>query len=255
MIPGCDDVDIGAVGERPRSRSLEARTRVDAMNIDDNILRRLFENVYFITGTAYAGKSTMVRMLAEKHGGVWCGENYNEKLFRLVDEKHQPNLCYFQTMSGWQEFVNRTPEQYAAWIEGCAVEGAALELVELIRRTEDGRMVFVDTNLPLEALRAISDYRRVAVMLADPAVSVSRFFERPDAEKQFLYQRMLESEDPEATLANYRAILARINSPENYRRYEDSGFFVLKRDDARSPEETLAILEEHFCLRAGEETP
>ena len=218
------------------------------MIIEDNLLRRLFENVYFITGTAYAGKSTLVRMLAEKHDGVWCGENYNEKLFGLAEAQCQPNLCYFQTMSGWQEFVNRTPEQYAAWIEGCAREGAALELIELIRRTEAGRKVFVDTNLPLDALRKISDYRRVAVMLADPEVSVRRFFDRPDAEKQFLYRQMLESEDPQATLDNYRAILERINSPQVYRQYEDSGFFVLKRDEARSPEQTLALLEAHFNL-------
>ena len=31
-----------------------------------------WENVYFINGTAYAGKSTMVKMLAEKHGGIAC---------------------------------------------------------------------------------------------------------------------------------------------------------------------------------------
>ena len=218
------------------------------MEIDNNILRRALEKVYFITGTAYAGKSTMVRMLAEKHGGVRCGENYNEKLFGLIDPERQPNLCYFQTMSGWQEFVSRTPEQYAAWLEGCAREGAALELVELIRRAESGQKVFVDTNIPLEALREISDYRRVAVMLSDPAVSVDRFFDRPDVEKQFLYGVLLEAPDPEAALRNYRAILARVNSPENYRRYEDSGFFVVKRDEARAPEETLALLERHFGL-------
>ena len=218
------------------------------MQIPDNIIRRLFENVYFITGTAYAGKSTMVRMLAEKYGGVWCGENYNEKLFGLIDPEHEPNLCYFDTMSGWQEFVNRTPGQYAEWIDGCAAEGTGLELIELIRRTETGKRVFVDTNIPLDALRAISDYRRVAVMLADPAISVNRFFDRPDAEKQFIYQRILEAEDPEATLANYRAILTRINSPENYRMYEESGFFVLKRDDGRTVEETMGILEGHFRL-------
>lgn len=28
-----------------------------------------FENVYFINGTAYAGKSTMVKALAEKYNG------------------------------------------------------------------------------------------------------------------------------------------------------------------------------------------
>ena len=223
------------------------------MNIPNNILRRAFKNVYFITGNAYAGKSTMVRLLAERHGGVWCRENYTEDLFGLIDPEHQPNLCYFETMSGWQEFVGRTPEQYAAWLEGCASEGAALELIELIRRTEEGRRVFVDTNFSPEALREISDNRRVAVMLADPAVSVRRFFDRPDAEKQFIYQKLLEAKDPEAALANYRAILEHVNSPENYRRLEDSGFFVLKRDEARSPEQTLALLEQHFGLL--EETP
>ena len=31
-----------------------------------------FNNVYFINGTAYAGKSTMVKMLAEKYNGIAC---------------------------------------------------------------------------------------------------------------------------------------------------------------------------------------
>ena len=218
------------------------------MNIDNNLLKKLFGQTYFIIGTAYAGKSTMVRMLAEKHGGVWCRENYTEKLFGLIDPAHQPNLCYFDTMSSWDEFVNRTPEQYEAWLYGCAAENVGLELIELIRRTEEGRRVFVDTQLSPEALWEISDARHVAVMLSDPGISVSRFFDRPDAEKQFIYQRILETEDPEATLANYRAVLERINSPENYRRLEQSGFFVLKRDEARTPDKTMAILERHFGL-------
>ena len=218
------------------------------MNIETNLLRRLFENVYFITGTACAGKSTMVRMLAEKYDGVWCRENYTEALFDLIDPRHQPNLCYFQTMSGWQEFVSRTPEQYEAWLYGCAAENQGLELIELIRRTEGGKKVFVDTQFSPEALHEISDWRHVAVMLADLAVSAARFFQREDAEKQFIYQKIMETEDPQATMANYRAVLERINSPENYRRLEGSGFFVLKRDDARKPEQTLAILERHFAL-------
>ena len=218
------------------------------MNIESNLLRRLFENVYFMIGTACAGKSTMVRMLAEKYDGVWCRENYTEDLFGLIDPEHQPNLCYFETMSGWQEFIHRTPEQYEAWLYGCASENMGLELIELIRRTEAGNKVFVDTQFPPEALHEISDYRHVAVMLADPAVSAGRFFERPDAEKQFIYRKIMEADDPQAAMANYRAILQRINSPENYQRLENSGFFVLKRDDSRAPEQTLAILEKHFGL-------
>ena len=40
--------------------------------------------IYYITGTAYAGKSTMVKLLAEKYDGIACEENYHD---RLVDEK------------------------------------------------------------------------------------------------------------------------------------------------------------------------
>ena len=42
-----------------------------------------FDNAYFITGTAYAGKSTMVKLLAEKYNGILCEENYHDQLFEL----------------------------------------------------------------------------------------------------------------------------------------------------------------------------
>ena len=50
-----------------------------------------FENMYFIIGTAYAGKSTMVKRLAEKHGGIACEENYHNA--RLEGLGH-PLYCY-----------------------------------------------------------------------------------------------------------------------------------------------------------------
>lgn len=73
------------------------------ISLSSNVIRKLFQNVFFINGTAYAGKSTMIKMLSEKYNGVCCGENYNEKLFYLMDPVHQPNLCYFQTMSDWPD--------------------------------------------------------------------------------------------------------------------------------------------------------
>lgn len=39
-----------------------------------------FNNIYFINGTAYAGKSTMVKLLAGKYDGIVCEENYHDKL-------------------------------------------------------------------------------------------------------------------------------------------------------------------------------
>ena len=42
------------------------------------------EDIYYIIGTAYTGKSTMVKLLAEKYDGIACEENYHDK---LVDER------------------------------------------------------------------------------------------------------------------------------------------------------------------------
>ncbi len=218
------------------------------IGIESNILRSIFKNVYFINGTAYAGKSTMIKLLAEKHDGIMCGENYSEKLFDTIDKEHQPNLCYFQTMSGWQEFLSRSPKKYDAWIQGCSREGTDLELVELIRLSQTGKKIFVDTNIPLELLSEISDYDHVAIMLNPRSMSVERFFERADPEKQFLLEQIHQAENPEKTMANFRACIAEINSETHYNEFAESGFFVHVRDGSSTIDETLAILEKHFKL-------
>lgn len=218
------------------------------MIIQNNILKSLFRNVYFLNGTAYAGKSTMVRLLAEKYNGICCGENYHDVLMEHIDPVNQPNLSYFQTMSGWQEFVTRTPEEYDAWFTGCAREIEQLEIICLLQLCQEGKPIFVDTNISPATLYEISDYRHVAMMLSPQGMSVERFFDRPDPEKQFLYQKLLECPDPEAALVNYRACLERINSREHYAEFAQSGFFTHLRTEDSTVENSIRILEEHFCL-------
>lgn len=218
------------------------------VHMQSNLLRKLLENVYFLNGTAYAGKSTMVRLLAQKHNGIACGENYHMELMGLADPAHQPNLCYMDTMHSWQEFIGRTPEQYDAWITGCSQEAAQLELIQLIRLSAQGKKIFVDTNIPVDMLREISDYRRVAIMLSPQSMSVERFFDREDAEKQFIYQQIQAAADPARAMENYRACLAKINSREHYDEFAHSGFYTHVRTQSSTLEGTLSQLEAHFGL-------
>lgn len=218
------------------------------MEIADNILRELLRNCYFIIGTAYAGKSTMVHLLAQKHGGIECGENYHDVLMEATDPAHQPNLGYFQTMGSWHEFVSRPPEDYVAWLDGTSREAAELEIIQLLRLSPGGKKIFVDTNLSVEQLKRISVPERVAVLLSPQSLSVERFFDRPDAEKQFLYRQIVEGPDPERTMANFRACVALANSPERYAAFANSGFFTLLRTGESTIEGTLAALETHFGL-------
>lgn len=219
------------------------------IEIESNIIRYLLKNVYFINGTAYAGKSTMVKLLAEKYGGICCGENYHDALMAAIDPVHQPNLSYFETMSGWQEFIGRTPEEYDAWIRGVAREAADMEIAILLGLSRTNKKIFVDTNIPLPILREIAGYHNVAIMLSSQSMSVDRFFDREDPEKQFLYQKILEASDPEAAMANFRNCLAKINGPEHYREFAESGFFTYVRRNDSTIADAMAQLENHFGLK------
>lgn len=114
------------------------------VQISDNIIKHYLRDVYFITGHSCAGKSTMVKMLSERYDMIFCGENFNdafprEKLSRL----RQPGLCYFDTMSGWEEWLNMTPEEHYEWMQSVSRECAGIEILELTRdlgkRKEDHR--------------------------------------------------------------------------------------------------------------------
>ena len=206
-------------------------------------------DVYFINGTAYAGKSTMVRLLAQKYDGIACEENYHDRLLPELDPAELPCLCYTRDLQDWHDFIRRSPEEYEAWFDGVTAECEILELRILADLANQGKSVFVDTNIRPETLKTISDSEHVLIMLAEPEISVLRFFERPDREKQFLYRLISEETDPEKAMENYRQGLMRINSRERYDRFLHSGFSVITRDEQRSAEQTLKLVEQAFGLR------
>lgn len=208
------------------------------------------DDIYYIIGTAYAGKSTMVKLLAQKYDGVACEENYHDSMVdEKLDKEEFPCLCYTRDLQDWREFIRRTPDEYETWIDGVARECEVLELKILEELKKQERKIFVDTNISIQTLKKISDTDHVLVMLSDQMVSVNRFFERPDREKQFLYRLLMQEPDPDAAMANFREMLTRVNSKEKYDRFLHSGFRVLLRDDNRTVNETLEIVEGLLKLR------
>lgn len=220
------------------------------MKIENNIIKHYLKNVMFITGTAYAGKSTMAAMLAERYGLIHCEENYHFRFpNELLIQKRQPNLCYFQTMKDWQEFLQRTPGEYEEWIYKSAREAAEIEVAELIGISQN-KQVIADTNIPLDILHEIADYHQVAVMLSPQAMSVEKFFERDDPDKAFLKEQIMQAEDPIRTMENYKECLAIVNSKKHYDEYANSGFYTLIRENTATDTKkaTLARLAKHFGL-------
>lgn len=219
------------------------------MKINNLIIKHYLKNVMFITGTAYAGKSTMVKMLAEEYGLIHCGENYNCIPDGMLTPDKYPNLCYFETMKDWQEFVNRSPEDYEKWILANMQEIAEFEIAYLISISKFQKVI-VDTNIPLDILHEIADFNQVAVMLSPQSMSVEHFFDRNDSDKLFIKEQIMKSDNPEKTMKNYLQCIAKVNSKEHYNELANCGFFTIVRKDTVTDTKlkTLKILAKHFGL-------
>ena len=186
--------------------------------------------------------------MAERFDGIYCGENYHDVFMKHIDKEFQPNLAYFDTMKDWQEFISRTPDEYAAWIDGCSKEAESLEIIRLFQLVAEDKKIFVDTNISLKTLREISDYQHIAVMLCPQSMSVERFFDRSDPEKRFILDQINQADNPEEAMLNYRKCLEKINSKEVYKRYADSRFYTIVRGDNSTIEKTINKLTIHFGL-------
>ena len=220
------------------------------MNISNNILKHYLKNVYFITGTAYAGKSTTVKMLSEKYDMIFCGENYHSVVSNVVaNPENQPEISYLNNLTDFRDFVTRSPEEYARWIFATSKEAAEFEIAELLSISKD-KKVIVDTNIPIDILKEISDYNHVAVMISPLSMSVERFFDRNDPEKLFILNTIESCENPAEVMENYKKGLALINSQENYDLYVKSGFFTVVREDNQkdTKEEVCEKIAKHFGL-------
>jgi hypothetical protein len=220
------------------------------LQFNDNILKHYLQNVYFINGHSYAGKSTMVKLLSERYDMVFCGENYHDVFPRSeLSRWKQPALCYFDTMSGWQEWLNMSPEEHWQWTNNCSQECIEIEILECIKLAAGGKKVIVDTNIPSDVLRMISDYNRVAIMLCDPPdITATHFFDRDDPDKKFMMDQIKLCKDPDATLANFNSWV-KYKPPADID-WQHTGFFTYTRTDFENDtrEEVLAVLAKHFGL-------
>lgn len=220
------------------------------LQISTNLIKHYLQNVYFINGHSCAGKSTMVKLLSERYDMIHCGENYHDTFPQAALSRwEQPGLCYFDTMSGWEEWLNMTAEEHWNWTQQVQRECVEVEILMLIQMAASGKKIIVDTNIPPDVLREISDDRHVAILCCDPPDACSKyFFDREDPDKQFMLAEIEKCKDPAATRENFQSWLS-YRSPMEID-WQHTGFFTYTRSDFESDtrEEVLQILAEHFGL-------
>ena len=213
------------------------------MNISDNILKEQLKNVYFLSGGAYGGKTTMAKLIEEKYGFVRYrqGDHYDDHL-TFAKSEFQPAMCIDRT--NWYEFFARPPKQYSQWLRDSMNEQSEFAIIDLIKLSQNQKVI-ADVGISPDMLRRISDDSRVILLFAPEEMTRQYYFNRED--KQDVYQLIMSFPDGDKLLKNVEEAL-HFDSAEVRQSYYDSGFYCIERREDDTIQKTLEKIEKHFNL-------
>jgi len=220
------------------------------MHIANNILKHSLQNVYFLTGTAMAGKTTMAGELSKKYGFIHFNDNWHEQSFKewqsIIDKKYQARAAKGQAVTDWEAYFDRSVEEFLALGDYNGYdEYLEFAPVELIKLSQTGKVV-ADVSFPVELLVEISDYNSVACLLASPELVNCRTYGAREDHMEFLECILLLNE-PEKKMA-VQDELFRIGIEKISEEVRKSNLFSITRTDKSTIEGTLKMLEDHFGL-------
>lgn len=213
------------------------------MIIANNILKYHLRNVFFLCGTACGGKSTISKELAKKHGFLHYSEDDCFSANRCIaDAVNQPAMT--AVFPSWEDYFNRPYKEYQKWLSDNIDEQNPMTIIELIKLAEK-QTVVVDMLLPIKTAMVITDYNRIAFLVAEPDVVTKDYYLRPDHID--IYNRIMSLDEPDKAFENCNRTLAygtKLFLDELYQ----SDMFYIKREKRSTIEDTLMRVEKHFGL-------
>lgn len=220
------------------------------MNISENILKHSLQNVYFLAGTACGGKTTASRKLSEKYGFIHFNDNWHEESFKvwqsIIDEKYQKKASKRQAVTNWEAYFSRSVEEFlAAGDYNGYSEYLEYAIIELIKLSQTNKVV-ADVSVPMELLIEISDYNRIACLLAAPEMVTCENYGKREDHREFL-ECILSLKEPVKKIATQNELF-RIGVEKIYEDVRKYNLFSIVRTEESTVENTLKELEKHFNL-------
>ena len=223
------------------------------MNIANNILKHSLKNVYFLVGTACGGKTTMARELSKKYGFIHFNDNWNEPNWKvwesIIDEKYQPYSCSGRKSTGNEAYFSRTVEEFLADKNNnhaATMESVEFSIIEIIKLSQNNKVVADIWIEGFDFLLEISDYSRIACLLAPGELIVRDYYQRDD---HIDFTNCIQSlKDPEKKFETQNELF-RIGAKEMFEKAEKYKLFSIIRTEESTVENTLSLLEKHFGLK------
>lgn len=217
------------------------------MNISENILKHSLKNVYFLTGTACGGKTTMAKMLCQKYGFTNFNDNWHEENFSvwqsIIDERYQPKAAARKAVTDWESYFSRSVEEFQA-TKGDNDEYLEFVIIELIKLSQNNNVV-ADICIPISLVTKLANYNHVACLLAPAEMVIRDYYGRED-HKEFI-ECIMSLKNPEKKVETQNELF-RINTKKTYDDADKYGLFKIIRNEESTVENTLKALEKHFQL-------
>lgn len=214
------------------------------MNISNNILKESLKNVYFIAGGAYGGKTTMAKLIEKKHGILRYrqGDKWDEHI-KICNQKYQPTMS-FDRSNDWYGYFSQPAHLYHKFLMDSIREQAEFAIMDLIKLSQNQKVI-ADVIIPIDYLVEIADYSQVVLLFAPVEMKRQHYFDRDD--KKDLLNFLKTFKDSDFLLENVLNSLT-YQGEEELKEFYNSGFKCIERTDKDTLENTLSIIEKHFCL-------
>jgi len=218
------------------------------MNVTENILKHSLQNVFFLVGTACGGKTTMGRALAEKHGYIYYSDNWNEDTFKvwqsIINEKYQPNSTQRKEID-WESYFSRSVEEFLADEKDNhgASEYISFSIIELIKLSQNNKVIADVWIDDFEFLTEISDRSRIACLLAPGELIIRDYYQRED---HIDFTNCIKSlKDPEKKFETQNELFI-IGAKKMAAEAEKYELFRIMRNENSTVDGTMRLLEAHF---------
>lgn len=211
------------------------------MNIQDNVIKAYLKNVYFVTGTACGGKSTISRALAERHDlFLFDIDQRFDQHQQLSDPAFQPAMN--KTFRDADEFFGRSVEEYRQWLLDNTREQLDFVLLDLMRVSQN-QPVVCDCHLTLEQVSLFTDPARVVFLLKEPSNIIEDYCNRPD--HQGFNSFINSASNPAKAKATCNETLRSLNA-DFYHAVKGSEYFWVERTPESTVQQTTQLVERHF---------
>ncbi|WMJ23818.1 AAA family ATPase [Paludicola sp. MB14-C6] len=213
------------------------------MIIQDNIIKYNLKNVIFVCGTACGGKTTMSKLLAEKHNlYLYDMDKMYEYHREVANEKYQPDMCYH--MKDFYQQWTRSAEEQARWNMNSLREQTEMVLIDLMTLSRNQRVIADVLYSPIYTTK-ILDYNQLVFLTVNKSIIRDVYFNRP--EKRDFFEFVAKQELSHLYFENLFKGLELTNELEQ-KQMKASGLFVYERKATDTQESVLHLLEEHFHL-------